>query len=185
MSVCLCDGYYLPEMRRKNEPQWEGRQICRIFLNEITPYTYTPPPDFLSLLAFDWSSPAVADVRRALLWMSPRARASILPPIGAPKTPEEERRCKRCQVRVRCSFDADSKDGQPGLFCLFNRGFSSILRTPSPRSSSPGLQRRGGTAAKTNSHKSDPVLKVLMRLCVRVCAFVRRHVLCMVQWSCG
>lgn len=125
-------------------------------------------PDCPSLLAFDWSSPAVDDVRRALLWKSPRARASILPPIGAPKTPEEERRCKRCQARVRCSFDADSKGGQPGLFCLFDRGFSSILRTPSPRSSSPGSQRRGGTAAKTHQIKSClKGIDATMRACVR------------------
>lgn len=71
----------------------------------------------------DWSSPAIADVSRALLWMSPRAWASILPPIDAE---EENKKSTRCQVRVRCSFDADSKGGQPGLFCLLNREFSSI-----------------------------------------------------------
>ena len=72
---------------------------------------HIPPPTRLpSLLPFDWSSPAVADVRRVLMWTCPRARASILPPIDARKTPEE-RRCRRCQGRVRCSSDADSRGG--------------------------------------------------------------------------
>ncbi|CAB1436050.1 unnamed protein product [Pleuronectes platessa] len=45
----------------------------------------------------DWSSFLVADVRQLLLWRSPRERATILPPIGAPEglTNEENKGCER------------------------------------------------------------------------------------------
>lgn len=107
-----------------SEPQWEGLQRCRIFLNEITPYT--PPPSLLyphpQRRVPDWSSLPVADVRRALLWLSPRARASILPPISAPET-LKKRRCERHQVRVWHNFDEDGSSREQQT-----RGLSSLFK---------------------------------------------------------
>ena len=49
MCVCvggdwrgLSIGHLIPKTTSRSEPQWEGRQRCRIFLNEITPYTPSP-----------------------------------------------------------------------------------------------------------------------------------------------
>lgn len=134
------------------------------------------------LLSPDWSSPAIADVRRVFLWTSPRVTASILPPLSGWKTPEEEKKCARCQAPVRCSFDG----GQPGLFCSSGQEFSST--TPGTNISISWIteKRREGCSDKF----PNTVIKVrLVRLsdvcmdtmCVRVC--VRGRVLCMVQWS--
>lgn len=64
----VCSWLLFTRNESKNEPQWEGRQRCRIFLNEITPYTSPPPPAFpaSSVLAPYWSSLPISDVRKAL-----------------------------------------------------------------------------------------------------------------------
>lgn len=91
----------------ESKPQWEGPQSCRIFLNEITPRA--PPPSTLrasSMPVAHWSTAPVDDVRQALLWMSPRAGAPILPPMSASEG-LKKRRCKRRQVRIWGYFDED------------------------------------------------------------------------------
>lgn len=100
--------------------------------------------------------------------------ASILPPLSGWKTPEEEKKCARCQVLVRCSFDG----GQPGLFCSSKQEFSST--TPGTNISNSWIteKRRKGCSDKF----PKTVIKVrLMRLCdvcmdtmcVRVCSGAR------------
>lgn len=85
-----------------------------------------------STLAPHWSSLPVADVRKALLWMSPRARASILPPIRAPKRPKKKR-CWRRQERVWCNFDEDEREqgavSHTGNVLIYT---GTELPTPSP-----------------------------------------------------
>ncbi|KAK2921147.1 hypothetical protein Q8A73_000632 [Channa argus] len=68
-------------IKERSGPQWEGQQRCRIFLNEITPCTPLPDLPASTVLGPDWSSLRIADVSQALLWMSPSAASSILPPI--------------------------------------------------------------------------------------------------------
>lgn len=115
--------------------------------------------------------------------------ASILRPKDAPKTPEEERRCTRRRVRVRCSFGAASAGGRLGLLCLGNRGILAAHRGHHhPHLHHLDYRGEAGPLQGQTQEKQIFFEKVkLKRLCVCVCArvFVWGHVLCVVQWSCG
>lgn len=73
--------------------------------------------------SLDWSRLPVTDVRQTLLWMSPRARTFILPPVSDPGS-LKKRRCKRRQVRVWRNFD---EDGSAELCLHGNRRYLNLL----------------------------------------------------------